>query len=259
MGIYFDDIHESKESQLANAPVITQDTAEIKAIRQLPETEENLVKLENALKRQLRFKECIEILTKLIMRCPDNTDHVRQRAGRYLSILRYDKAIWDFLTCLSRGGDKLDIYYRMGLCRYFEGNYESALALFEDAYNLADDEMGIAAMYWHTLACAKSGSFKLLLTHYSPDMKTGHHTAYDLAVSVWANVTTPENALLKIQNEPDDMEYDIAAYGIALYYKSLGNEEKYTQLMQSIIARDGFWHCFAYLAAYNDTKNAVTD
>ena len=50
MGIYFDDIHESKESQLANAPVITQDTAEIKAIRQLPETEENLVKLENALK-----------------------------------------------------------------------------------------------------------------------------------------------------------------------------------------------------------------
>lgn len=259
MGLYFDDIHESKESQLGNAPVTVKDTDEIKALRAQPETEETLVKLEQALYKQLRFKECIEILTKLITLCPDSEEYIRKRAGRHLSILRHDKAIWDFLTCLTRGGDKLDIYYRMGLCRFFEGNYESALALFEDAFHLADDEMGIAAMYWHTLACAKSGGYKILLMRYAPDMQTGHHTAYDLAMSVWAGHTTPEDALLKLANEPDDMEYDIAAYGIAYYFKTHGDEEKYSQLMQNILFRDDLWNCFAYLAAYNDTKNAATD
>ena len=260
MGLYFDDIHEVKESQLGNAPVTVGDTDAIKALRALSETEETLAKLEQALYKQLRFKECIEILTKLMALCPDNEEYIRKRAGRYLSILRHDKAIWDFLTCLSRGGDKLDIYYRMGLCRFFEGNCESALALFEDAFNLADDEMGIAAMYWHTLACAKSGHFKILLMRYSPDMQTGHHTAYDLAMSVWAGYTTPEDALLKLADEPDDMEYDIAAYGIAYYLKINGDTERYNRLMQNILSRDDLWNCFAYLAAYNDiNKKAATD
>lgn len=257
MGQYFDDLHAKKESQLSNEAVDIKDSREISDLRLLEPSEKNLSLLENALKNQLRFKECIELLTKLIEINPENTEYKRKRAGRYLSTLQCDKAVWDFFDCLAHGGDKLDIYYRIGLCRFFQESYESALAMFEDAYRLADDEMGIAAMYWHTLACARVGAYPILLSYYSPDMKTGHHTAYDLAMSVWANRRTAEEALKTIENEKEDMEYVISAYGIALYMKEKGRQEEYKNLMNEILNRDGFWHCFSYLAAFNDYKKGL--
>jgi hypothetical protein len=115
------------------------------------------------------------------------------------------------------------------------------------------DEMGIAAIYWHTLSAARGGLPAMLLPFYSDGMDVGHHTAYKLAVSLWAERVSADELLHLLENEHDDLEYIIAAYGLAVYYETHGQLEIYKTLLSSILERREFWSTLSALAAYNDT------
>lgn len=153
------------------------------------------------------------------------------------------------------GGDRLDILYRIGLCRYLMHQYASACEAFLACFELCDDEMGIAVMYWHTLCSYKLEHTAALLVKYHAGMAVGHHTAYEKAVSVFAGARSFDDAYHEALNENNDLESVITLYGLCIYASYSEQSSCARKIMEQILQRDGFWPSYSYLAAWNDSFN----
>lgn len=253
MGQFFADLHAGPESQLGSAPCSIPDSPEAAALRGA-ETVEELFALAKALNFQLRYREALTVYDKILALEPENALAYRQRAPRLLNTLQPGKAIADLLKCRKLGGDEADLSYRLGIAHYLNDDHPAAMAEEELCYPLVDEEMGIAAMYWHSMSALRCGRDPTLLRHYRPGMAVGHHTAYEHAMALLSGdlLWTEMQALLR--QEPSDLEYSMLAYGSAIWLRSSGDGEAADRLLRSILPRDSFWISYAYIAAWNDCR-----
>ena len=244
----FDTPHAGIESQVDNLPAGIPDSEAVEQAKAMPHSVEKYIALGKALSRQLRYREAIEACTEGLRLESENLSLLRLRAGRYLTTLQSNLATADFEKCLSLGAEKLDCLYRIGLAHYYAGRYVQAMGTFENCMPLCDEEMGIAVTYWHTLSVARAGKAPVLLKSYHPNMAVGHHTAYEKARQLWGCVTPYSVMLRELESEKDDLEYCISLYGLLWHFDCT---EK-AALENKLLARNGFWPSFAYLAAWND-------
>jgi len=250
MGQFFADIHANAASQLGNAPCGITDSPEVAALRS-GTTYEELLQLGKALCYQLRYHEAIEVYSRAIALAPNHIAAIRQRAARYITTLQPEKAIRDFLRCRELGGDEMDISYRLGICYYLSGRYAEAMEELTHCLPLCDDEMGIAVIFWHTLCAWRINRMPVLLYRgYREDMQVGHHTAYAFAMALAAERISLTQARNMLQNQPDDLEYSIMAYGVAEFMEHNGMDA--AALRKKLLARDGFWISYCYVAAWKD-------
>ncbi len=251
MGQYFADLHAGPESQLGSAPCAIPDSPEVAALRGA-ETVEELFALAKALNFQLRYRDALRVYDRILTLEPENALAYRQRAPRFLNTLQPERAIADLLKCRELGGDEADLSYRLGIARYLSGDYAAAMAEEDRCFSLVDEEMGIAAMFWHSMSALRCGSDPKLLRHYRPGMAVGHHTAYEHVMALLSgNLPWSEMEML-LQREESDLEYAMLAYGSALWLRSSGEEDAAESLLHSILPRDSFWISYAYIAAWND-------
>lgn len=248
----FDKLHAGIDSQVDNLPAGIPDSEAVEQAKSMPHTVKKYNALGKALSRQLRCREAIEAYTEGLKLEPQNLSILRLRAGQYLTTLESDLAIADFETCLSMDGENLDCLYRVGLAHYYAGRYEKAMETFENCMPMCDEEMGIAVIYWHTLSSTRAGKAPLLLKLYHPNMAVGHHTAYEKAMQVWGGVMSFATILRELESETDDLEYCIALYGL-LWHSDCTER---AALGKNLLARNGFWSGFSYLAAWNDRRKA---
>ena len=258
MGKYFADVHADWKSQFWNLPHGLSDTEEILTCRAKPQTYENLLALADALCWQLRFREAIDVLTQAIALCPERMEAYRKRGPKLLDTLQFENALADYIRCEQADGVSVESRYRIGMAHYMMQNYEKAIAAFSGSLAIVpqDDDMYIADVYWLVLSQLRAGKAdeaqKTLKQHYRPDMYVGHHTAYEKAMRVAAGFAQPDAMIAELEAEPDDLQYAMAAYGICVWLESRGEAEKAAALRKKLLARDGFWFCFSYLAAYHD-------
>jgi hypothetical protein len=158
----------------------------------------------------------------------------------------------DFLYCREQGGDVVDLSYRIGLCLYFMGRYQWAMEEFRICFAHSDDEMGIAAIYWHTLSAWRCGEDASLLKKYHSNMNVGHHTGYEKAVALAAGATTLDEFYQVLAAEKEDLEFSIVAYGGYGYLAYIGKTDAAQELLSEVVCRDSFWISYAYIAAWND-------
>lgn len=248
----FDSVHETWRSQLGSGPVEVADSRAVALARAAAVDAAGFAALGDALSRQLRYLEATEAYGRSLELEPGNMHVYRRRCGRLLSTLRLNEARHGLLCCLVAGWDELDVRYRLGLCGYMSGVYGRAMEQFELCMPLGSDEMGIAAIYWHTLCALRSGAEPGLLAAYHSGMDVGHHTAYEKAVRVISGEEGLPDALAELGAEPDDLEYGITAYGLSVLLQSRGEAEESRRLAGSVLRRDSFWPGYAFLAAYSD-------
>ena len=133
------------------------------------------------------------------------------------------------------------------------------MAAGERCFPQFPDEMKVAAMFWHTLAAWRAGEMPVLLErHYHTDMQVGHHTAYDAVMRRAAGLLTDAGWEEKLR-AADDLDYSMLAYGESCRLEMLGEIEEAEKLRDTVLARDGFWISYAFIAAWNDrfeNKNA---
>lgn len=252
MGEFFDKPHTSWETELRGLPCKIADSAAVAAAKAGEKNYAGYIKLGKALSRQLRYREAAGAFSLALRERPEDLIALRLRAGQYLSTLQTEKAREDFENCLALGNEALDITYRLGLCAYYAGDYSHAMGQFEACLPLADDEMGVAILYWHTLCAYRSGRPASLLSAYHAGMEVGHHFAYEKAVRVCAGAGSLAEELTALGAEADDLHYTITAYALSWYLRQLGQETEGQALLRQVRSRDGFWPCYAYLAAWND-------
>ena len=112
--------------------------------------------------------------------------------------------------------------------------------------------MKIAIIYWHTLCCLQANIAPSLLPEFHSDMNVGHHTAYQFAVSVFAGKINADAALAQLEDEKDDLNYVIAAYGLCGCLSPTGRAKECDVLKGKLLACSKVWPCIAYLAAVGD-------
>ncbi len=248
---YFADIHSMPENELGGVPHNLSDTQEVLALRE-GESYDALMELARALCWQLRCRDAIEVYTKAIGLDPSRADAYRQRAAKYINTMQPEKAIADFQRSLELGCDRADTLYRLGIAYHLARQYEKAMESEAAAYPDFGDEMGIAAIFWHTMSAYKASAAPELLQYYRKDMNVGHHTAYRFAVSLAVGEISLDEALEQLKAEKSDLEYSMMAYGTAIYMEHKGLLPASDALLRDIVKRDGFWISYGYLAAWND-------
>lgn len=258
MGKYFADVHASHESQFQDLPHGLADTDEIRACRAKPQTYETLLELADALCWQLRFREAIDALTQAVRLEPERMEAYRKRGPKYLDTLQFEQALADYTRCEQADGVSVMSRYRVGMAQYMLQNYAAATAAFAGSLAIApqDDDMYIADVYWLVLSQLRAGKVddaqKTLQQHYRPDMYVGHHTAYEKAMRVAAGAAQMEDILATLDEETDDLQFAMTAYGLCVLLEAADEREKADALREKLLARGGFWFCFSYLAAYHD-------
>lgn len=243
----------SLDSQLLGAPCFVEDTEDMFWLREADDYQSR-VAYGNALAAQYRFKEAVEAYKNALKIRSDDWKLLSRLAGAELTLRRFDEAIARYHSCLKLGADKKVIAYPLGIGCYLQKDYEAAATWFEHCLP-CDDEMAIAVIYWHTLSCYRCGRSPILLDAYHADMQVGHHTAYKLAVSVFCGESDLDNALAKIENENDELNFVITLYGLCGYLKSIGKKDESLMYLDHLLKRDEFWPCVSYLAAWNDFHN----
>ena len=153
--------------------------------------------------------------------------------------------------------------YRIGMAHYLMRKYDGAIRAFADSLAIApqNDDMYIADVYWLVLSQLCAGKAdeaqKTLQQHYRIGMYVGHHTAYEKAMRVAAGFAPMEDMLAELDAEPDDLQVAMMAYGLCVLLEAHCETERAAALRKELLARDGFWFCFSYLAAYSDRKYTV--
>ncbi len=249
----FESVHSMPENELEGKPHDLPDSEQVRALRRA-EGYSGRMALGQALCRQLRYRDAIAVYTEAIAMNPEDPEAYRQRAARHIATMQPERAISDLKFCLPLSMEKSDIYYRMGIARYLAGQYLEAMDAEQKAFPGFDDEMGVAAMFWHTAAAWKAGTEPTLLKHYRQDMEVGHHTAYHFSMGLAAGETMLEQALERISKEKSDLEYSIMGYGAAMFAEAAGKNDIAKSLLEAVVKRDGFWISYGYLAAWNEVR-----
>lgn len=251
MGLYFDDHHAPAENQLGGKPYYMRDSEKVAALRSA-ESYEELMELAAALNWQLRYREAAEVYTKAVTLDPDRPDAIRQRAARYLASLQTEKAVADFERSLELGCDRADTLYRLGIAYYLNGQFEQSMAAEAEAFPLFDEEMGIAAMYWNTLASMKAGKEAEVAKQYYVGMQVGHHTAYDAVMALFTNHVTMDEAIARLESVNEDLEFAMMGFGTAMIARQRGMEALYDDILYTVVKHDSFWIGYGYIAAWQE-------
>ena len=248
----FEPVHSMPVNELAGFPHTLEDSPAVSALRGKLDYA-SLMDLAAALCRQLRYRDALEVYDMALVLYPDAREARLKRAVRLLTSLQVEKAIPELKRCRDEGETADEIGYRLGLSYYYAQRYPEAMEALAEAYPFYDGEMGVATMYWHTMAALRYGADPALLHDFREDMDVGHHIAYKFVMSLLTGTLSWDEACAKLPDpEIEDLDYAMMAYGMAVLAESKGDRANAEQLIDTIIPRDGFWIGFGYLAAWND-------
>jgi len=143
--------------------------------------------------------------------------------------------------------------YSMGIGYYFLGEYEKCMEKEEESFPFFEDEMGIAAIFWHTLAAWRAGKEpKLLKENYHYGMTVGHHRSYNRVMAIACGNVSLETAMTLYEHSFQPLDSAIYGYGLGCYLDSIGQHEKAFEIIEKVAKDDSFWIAYAFLAAWND-------
>lgn len=221
-----------------------------------------------------RYRDAIDIYTKGVAKHPKDARMYRHRGHRFLTLRRFEEAVADFEKAAQLIEGKPDevepdgipneknipvsslhsnIWYHLGLAHYLQGNWQEALAAYEEGQKISDNPDKLASnTYWHVLTLDRLGKkkkAKALLQQIPEDLELiENHTYLDLLLLFQGKKT-----LEKLTGSPGpqgDAALDDAtlAYGIGAWHLREGREEDAVKVWKKILESPR-WDAFGYIAA----------
>ncbi|MCI8733784.1 MAG: ATP-dependent sacrificial sulfur transferase LarE [Clostridia bacterium] len=259
-GRLISDIHSTAQRELCRRPDIpVQDDGSVRSRRaELNEKDkDSLLALGDALAYQMRYNEALEYYGKARNAFPNDYECHRKCGARYLSVLDISSAQREFLWCLKRTDDELDIRYRLALCAYYSGDYDTALLRFEECYALCKNngEMYVAVLYWHIQCLVRLGrSVKPALERCCDRLDCGHHIGYMQTVRLF--MSGEENIESVIEND-DELNLSIYRYGYYAYLLYNGRKDEAARELDAVLELNTYFSSFAYLGAYAEKQRLL--
>ena len=223
-----------------------------------------------------RYHDAIALLSEGIERWPDNARLYRHRGHRYITVRDFPRALAD----LERAAHLIDgrpdeiepdgapnpagvprttlaynIWYHLGLVHYLQGDYEAALAAYDELLktSAADNDDSIVAvtdwMWMSLMRLGREEEARALLGKITPDMEILENHSYHRRLLVYKGLQPPESLLAP--ETADTTDIATQGYGVANYYLVTGDAAKARHVLDKILAGPG-WNAFGYIAAEAD-------
>ena len=240
----------SLESQLGSEVCQVTDTEEMYWLSRADDYQSQ-VTLGSMRSAQYRFKDAMAAFRQAEKVRDDDPMLYLRLGGTLLTLRCVEEARKAYDRCAALGMDRKKLAFFNGFCDYLEKNYESAAFRFAQALP-CDDAETVSIVYWHSLCDFKLGREPSMLSHIRENMKVGHHIAYLSAVSVFTGKTTEEDALRALDEERNDLNYVVLAYGLAVLLERQGKAMEASALGKRLLEKRSVWPCTAYLAAWGE-------
>jgi tetratricopeptide (TPR) repeat protein len=219
-----------------------------------------------------RYREAIRIYSDGIELHPEDARLYRHRGHRFISTRQLDKAIadLDYAAALVEGSeDQIEpdgmpnalgipvstlhsnIWYHLGLAYYLAGDYDRAGdAYAQRAASAANHDMLASTAHWRYMTLRRLGREEeadAILETITTDMEIIENQAYHRLCLFYKGELEEADLLA----EGSTSANAATAYGIANWHLAEGDAEGGTELLEEIVARDG-WAAFGYIAAEAD-------
>jgi dipeptidyl-peptidase-4 len=219
-----------------------------------------------------RYRDAIRVYSNGIELHSEDARLYRHRGHRFISTRQLEKAIADFeyaATLIGGTDDEVEpdglpnalgipvstlhsnIWYHLGLAYYLSGDYERALQAYEErAASAANSDMMVSTAHWRYMALRRLGRDEeaaAVLEPVTADMEIIENQAYHRLCLFYLG----ELEEADIVEEGSSPANAAVAYGIANWHLAEGDTERGIELLEQIVAQDG-WAAFGFIAAEAD-------
>jgi len=219
-----------------------------------------------------RMREAIDVFTRGIERHPDYAPFYRHRGHRYISVREFDKAIVDLekAAVLIRGTpDEIEpdgmpnsrnlpltttgfnVWYHLGVARYFIADYEGAAKAFQETLNytrgFADNLVAVTDWLYQSLRrLGRHSEAAALLADIRPDMDIIENRAYHRRLLMYKGLIDPRDMLLA--KGASGLDFATLGYGVGYWYLHTGQIVSAMEIFQQVVAGP-HWPAFGYIAS----------
>jgi len=219
-----------------------------------------------------RYRDAIRIYSNGIELHPEDARLYRHRGHRFISTRQLEKAIADFeyaAAVIEGTVDEVEpdglpnalgipvstlhsnIWYHLGLAYYLSADYERAeQAYAQRAASSANIDMMVSTAHWRYMTLRRLDRDEEAVAVLEPinvDMEIIENQAYH-RLCLFYKGELEEGDLVEEGSSPANAA---VAYGVANWHLAEGDTERGTELLEEIVARDG-WAAFGYIAAEAD-------
>jgi tetratricopeptide (TPR) repeat protein len=249
------------------------------AYEQNPNNVENIIWLGRRQAYLWRYQEAIDTFSEGIEQFPDEPKLYRHRGHRYITVRNFDQAVADLqhaADLIAGIEDEVEpdgapnaagiptstlhtnIWYHLGLAHYLMGNYEDALAAYQQSLAAStNDDMRVATLDWLYMTLQRldrPDEAQALLTPIHADMDLLESFAYHRRLLMYKGEIPPDS-LLHADPTADDRALQLATqgYGVGNWYLTNGDSAKAEAIFREVL--DGsYWPAFGYIAAEVDVQ-----
>lgn len=223
-----------------------------------------------------RHDEAIAIYTLGMESHPEAAELFRHRGHRFITTRNVDNAIEDFLTAADLAKDRdieiepdglpnalniplsnlqFNIYYHLGLAYFLKGDYHQA----EDAYKecmsySVNPDLKVATsdwLYMTYMAQGKSDDALKVIEGIPDDIEIIENDGYLRRIKMYKGEILPTELVDLNAEGGDRLGLVTQGYGVAHYYKTMGDTVNYNKILNQILDLD-YWSAFGYIAAEYD-------
>jgi tetratricopeptide (TPR) repeat protein len=230
-----------------------------------------------------RYRDAVRVYTEALERFPESSRLLRHRGHRNITLRRLGAAVDDLTRAaaiaraepdffeedglpnqwdIPRSTHRFNVFYHLGLAHYLRGEYERALAAWEEGLDAAvtTDDMLVANLYWMSNAAARLGDRERaieLARRARPDMEILENDAYQKLLMARAQGSSEALLSEASQALPDGpgaerpLDWITIAYGVSVSRELEGGESSAAALREVILESQN-WAAFGYIAAEAD-------
>ncbi len=221
-----------------------------------------------------RYQDAIATFSKGIALHPNDPRMYRHRGHRYVTVRQFDRAIADFEKAVSlikgqadeiepdgapnpsgkpRSTLQFNIWYHFALAHYLKGDYDKALAAWQECMTVSTNDDAIAATsdwLWMTLMrLGRKADAAKVLERITLKMEILENASYHRRLLMYKGLEKPE-ALLDTANS-DALTVATQGYGVGNWYYVNGDRAKAREIFEKVVAGPQ-WSAFGYIAAEAD-------
>jgi tetratricopeptide (TPR) repeat protein len=264
-------------TELANRAKLEADLAQAeKDLAAKPNDADAIVWVGRRLGYLWRFQDAIATFSKGIALHPANPRLYRHRGHRYITVRQFDRAIEDLEKAASlikgtadeiepdgapnptgkpRSSLHFNIWYHLGLAHYLKGNYEKALAAYNECMKVSTNDDSITATsdwMWMTLMrLNRKAEAAKVLERITPKMDILENGSYHRRLLMYKGLEKPETLLDPAK--ADDLTIATQGYGVANWYYVTGNTARAREILTKVVSGPQ-WNAFGYIAAEADLQ-----
>ena len=222
-----------------------------------------------------RYRDAIDVFSRGSSKFPNDARLLRHRGHRYITTRLFDKAIVDFekaaklMTGKPDEGEpdgsparrpspsatlKFNVYYHLGLAYYLKGDFEKALAAYQECmkYSHANDDSLVATSDWLYMTLRRLGrkdEAQKVLDPIKEGMNVLDNAAYYQRLLMYKGLRKPEDVLGS--DEQDPLQVATQGYGVGNFYFVNGDTERARAIFRRVVAGSQ-WAAFGFIAAEAD-------